>query len=127
MGAGKQPMLLRRLDAQPFAFAGLWDRWRPPEGEKVESCTILTTEPNDLLVPIHDRMPVILPPEAYAAWLDPELGSGPDDAETLLSWLAPYEASEMIAVPVSRRVNSPANDDSDCIEPVEPDIGTLFD
>ncbi len=127
IGAGKQPMLLRRRDGLPFAFAGLWDRWRPPEGEKIESCTILTTEPNDLVASIHDRMPVILPPEAYAEWLDPGFGSGPDEVESLMNWLKPYPASEMIAHPVSRRVNSPAHDDSECIEPVDPELGTLFD
>ncbi len=123
VGAGKQPMLLRRRDGRPFAFAGLWDRWHPEDGEPVESCTILTTEPNDLVVEVHDRMPVILPPEAYEPWLDPAI----QEPAELQSLLVPYEASEMIAHPVSRRVNAPANDDPDCIEPVDPDIGGLFD
>lgn len=123
IGAGKQPMLLRRRDGRPFAFAGLWDRWHPKEGEPVESCTILTTEPNDLVVDVHDRMPVILPPEAYEPWLDPDLQEPAD----LQSLLIPYDASEMIVHPVSPWVNATAHDDPDCIEPVDPDIGGLFD
>ena len=66
----KQPLLVRRRDGQPFAFAGLWEHWRGPEGE-VETCTILTTEANAALAPIHDRMPVILDPACYDRWLDP--------------------------------------------------------
>jgi len=123
IGAAKQPMLLRRRDGRPFAFAGLWDRWRPPEGDAVESCTILTTEPNDLVVEVHDRMPVILPPEAYEPWLDP----GIHELADLQPLLVPCDASEMIAHPVSRHVNAPAHDDPDCIEPVDPDLGGLFD
>jgi putative SOS response-associated peptidase YedK len=122
VGISKQPMLMRLRSGGPFAFAGLWDRWQPPEGEPVDSCTILTTTPNDLVAPIHNRMPVILPPEAYAPWLDPGL----QKPSELASLLAPYDASEMLVHPVSRRVNSPAHDDEDCIEPVEPDIGGLF-
>jgi len=123
IGAGKQPMLLRRRDGRLFAFAGLWDRWHPKEGEPMESCTILTTEPNDLVVDVHDRMPVILPPEAYEPWLDPDLQEPAD----LQSLLIPYDASEMIVHPVSPWVNATAHDDPDCIEPVDPDIGGLFD
>jgi putative SOS response-associated peptidase YedK len=66
---GKQPFHIRMKDKEPFAFAGLWERWRPEEGEPVESCTIITTDANELMGPIHNRMPVILAPEDYATWL----------------------------------------------------------
>jgi putative SOS response-associated peptidase YedK len=125
-GARKQPMYLRMLDGRPFAFAGLWARWRPEGGEPVESCTILTTEPNELVADIHKRMPVILPPQDYGPWLDPETR----DPARLSGMLQPYSAEEMIAYPVSTRVNRPEHDDPDCVEPVEaPDTGpgSLFD
>lgn len=67
----KQPMWIGMKDQRPFAFAGLWEQWHPPEGTPLETCTIITTEPNDLMVPIHHRMPVILPPTSYDQWLDP--------------------------------------------------------
>ena len=70
---GKQPYFIRMRDERPFAFAGLWDRWESPDEGAIETCTILTTAPNAVLAPIHDRMPVILPPAEYAQWLDPAL------------------------------------------------------
>ncbi len=70
-GRRKQPYCIKLRDASPFAFAGLWDHWRPTDGNPVETCTILTTAPNAVLEPIHDRMPVILPRDAYTTWLDP--------------------------------------------------------
>ena len=114
-GARKQPYFIRMCDGRTFAFAGLWERWEPSDGEPIESCTILTTDPNDLLAPIHNRMPVILHREDYGLWLDPDLGN-PDRLRPLL---APYAPEEMTAYPVGLRVNSPKNDDAGCIEPME--------
>jgi putative SOS response-associated peptidase YedK len=103
----KQPFYIRMKHRSPFAFAGLWERWRPPEGEPVETFTILTTSPNELLTPIHNRMPVIISPEKYHQWLE---GDNPDEL------LQPYPAGQMDAVAVSTRVNSPKFDDPSCIE-----------
>ena len=110
--SGKQPYYIRMEDERPFAFAGLWERWSR-EGEEIRTCTILTTEPNDLVKDIHNRMPVILPPEDYALWLDPDI----QETDAISPLLKPYSAEEMQAYPVSRSVNSPANDDPRCIEP----------
>jgi putative SOS response-associated peptidase YedK len=112
----KQPFHIRLRDGQPFAFAGLWERWRGPEGT-VESCTLLTTEPNELMRPIHNRMPVILSPADYDLWLDPSVRPGPSP-DVLHGLLRPYPAMEMVAYPVSRRVNNPDNEDPRCVEPL---------
>ncbi len=115
VGAGKQPHLIRFADKRAFAFAGLWERWlRRDGGEPIDSCTIITTTPNELLRELHDRMPVILPTAAFEEWLRPE----PLAAPRLDELLAPHPAAEMEAFPVSRRVNSPANDDPSCVEPL---------
>lgn len=115
-GERKQPYRVTLGDGRPFAFAGLWERWGGREDEDaVESCTILTTEANALVRRLHDRMPVILPPEAFDAWLDP--ASGKDAARDLLG---PYPADDMVATPVSPRVNNVANDEPAVIEPVGP-------
>lgn len=109
----KTPMYIRLASGEPFAFAGLWELWRPDETPLL-SCTILTTEPNSLMAPIHDRMPVILPRRAYDRWLDPnEVRTG-----ALQDLLVPYPAEEMMAYPVSRLVNSPSNDTPALIETV---------
>ena len=113
-GERKQPYHICMADRRPFAFAGLWDRWAPPDGEPVESCTIVTTAPNGLMAPIHDRMPVILPAAAHARWLDPTVR----EKERLQELLQPFDASSMRAYPVSPRVNNPRNDDRDCIAPL---------
>jgi putative SOS response-associated peptidase YedK len=110
----KQPYFIRLRDSSPFAFAGLWERWEGPDAAVIESCTLLTTEPNDLLGQIHNRMPVILHPEDYGLWLNP----GVQQPEQLQPLLHAYPAEEMEAFPVSRRVNSPDNDDARCIEPL---------
>lgn len=112
---GKQPMFIHLKDRSPFAFAGLWELWHAPDASTIYSCTIITTQPNELMQPIHNRMPVILPPAAYAAWLDPAERQ-PDSLSPLL---APYPAGAMAAYPVSRQVNSPANDSPACIEPLK--------
>ena len=112
-GSGpKQPYHIRLSGGAPYAFAGLWESWER-DGQKIRSCTIITTEANELVADIHHRMPVILPPEDYSAWLDAE--SGEDE---LLSLLAPYPSGQMEAYPVSTHVNRPANDDSGCVESV---------
>lgn len=111
---GKQPFYIRMENGSPFAFAGLWESWQDPEGPEVRSCTILTTDPNELLAPVHNRMPVILHPEDYELWLDPDVR----EVDLLSPLLVPYPADSMEAYPVSRRVNNPANDEPDCIEAV---------
>lgn len=113
-GQRKQPYRIMMRDERPFAFAGLWEEWRSPDGSTViRSCTILTTEPNELMAELHNRMPVILPTDAYDAWLDPHT-----EPDLLLPLLRPYPADEMKCYPVSTRVNSPANDDPAVIEPL---------
>ncbi|MFQ5494702.1 MAG: SOS response-associated peptidase, partial [Phycisphaerae bacterium] len=111
--AGKQPYYIRSHDGAPLAFAGLWERWPGPDGAPVETCTILTTEPNELMAPLHNRMPVILPRDAYATWLDPKT----DDASRLQPLLGPCPSESLRADPVSKRVNNPANDTPECINP----------
>ncbi len=110
----KTPMYIRLKSGKPFALAGLWERWDSPDGSTIFSCTIVTTQPNELMQNIHNRMPVILPPLAYSLWLDP----AEPPASQLTELLQPYPASEMIAFPVSTMVNSPGNDLPACIEPM---------
>lgn len=112
--AGKWPMLIRLRSRRPFAFAGLWDRWSPGDGtEPVRTFTIITTDANDAVRPIHARMPVILGPAERELWLDPSADPG-----TLLELLRPYGGSDLETYRVSRLVNSPANNRPECIEPV---------
>ncbi len=110
----KQPFFIHLQDGRPFAFAGLWERWQDPDGGIIESCTLLTTRPNELVRPLHNRMPVILHPRNYALWLDPET----EDANVLRDLLDPYPSGEMEAYAVSRYVNSPQNEGADCIVPL---------
>ena len=115
----KQPYSFGMGDDSPFAFAGLWDRWRDQAGEMIETCTILTTKPNSLLADVHDRMPVMLRTEDYDLWLDP----GITDPERVVDCLRPFDAALMKKYPVSARVNRPENDDQECareIQPAEP-------
>lgn len=109
----KQPHRFTLHDESPFAFAGLWDEWRAPNGVSLRSCTILTTQPNALIEPVHNRMPVILRPDTHDTWLDPET-----KVEQLLELLSPYPADLMRAYPVSTAVNSPANDDETLVKPL---------
>ncbi len=113
-GRIKQPFYFQMKDGGPFGFAGLWDRWQGPDGKSVESCTLLTTEPNALLGPIHHRMPVIIDPRHYADWLDPEAWN----QNLLQTLLRPYPAEKMIGFPVTLRVNNPRNDDPQCLVPL---------
>jgi putative SOS response-associated peptidase YedK len=111
----KQPHYIARADEEPMFFAGLWERWDPPEasGEPIESYTILTTEPNTLMASIHDRMPVILEPENFAAWLSRET-----PAQRLSALLRPLPAELMMARPVSTLVNNPRNNLPECVAPL---------
>ena len=108
----KQPFYFRMNDEHPFAFAGLWEHWQDKDSEEViDSCTILTTEPNELMQSVHNRMPVILEPKNYDVWLDPEV----KNPELLQPLLHSYPAEEMTAFPVSKVVNKPGNDTAECI------------
>jgi putative SOS response-associated peptidase YedK len=112
IGKQKQPYFIRRADDRPFALAGLWDRWGP---DKLESCTIITTDANDLLRPLHERMPVILSEGDYDTWLDPTIR----DAAALESLLKPAASDLLTMHPVDAVVNSPAEDVPQCIEPLQ--------
>ncbi len=105
VGQRKRPMRIALSTGEPFAFAGLWETWRDPTGERIQSCAIITTTANELLSPIHDRMPVILPKESEAIWLDHSFHV-PGLLTTLLT---PYNASDMDIFEVSLLVNSAAN------------------
>jgi putative SOS response-associated peptidase YedK len=109
---GKQPYLIGRQDNRPFAFAGLWEVWTRGE-QPLESCTIITTDANEAVGTIHDRMPVILPPEDYDRWLDPS-----SEPKELTELLVPYQRDDLAARAVSRTVNSPRHDTPECIEPL---------
>jgi len=112
-GTKKFPMYITARSREPFGMAGLFETWKAPSGETVRSCAIITTGPNSLMEPIHDRMPVILPRDAEATWLDLSIG----DAGALTPLLVPYPAGEMEAYPVSTLVNPPKNDFPECILP----------
>jgi putative SOS response-associated peptidase YedK len=109
----KIPYFIHLQDRKPFAFAGLWDSWTSPGGSLVKSCTIITTEPNELTSLIHNRMPVILHPKDYAKWLDPT----PQIPDRLRELIKPFPAERMDAYPVSTMVNTPANDTPQLVVP----------
>jgi putative SOS response-associated peptidase YedK len=115
-GRARTPFHIRPRDGAPIAFAGLWDVWRPKQGEPIASCTIITTNANPLIAPLHDRMPVILPPAAWDAWLDPH----ERQAAELAPLLVPYPEDELETYEVSPLVNSPANEDPGCVAPLAP-------
>jgi len=110
----KQPHFIHMKDGKPFALAGLWEHWKSAEGEVIESCTILTTNSNDLVQLLHDRMPVIIAPQDYESWLDTTI----EDTENLKRLFAPYPSEAMEAYEVSTMVNKPSNEDPRCIEAV---------
>lgn len=114
----KQPFYVCMDDGRPFAFAGLWEHWEGPDGSAIQSCTVITTEPNELMRPLHDRMPVILPRQDYDRWLNPS-ARDPASLETLL---VPHPAENMKVFAVSTYVNAPSRDTPQCIEP----LGRLF-
>lgn len=113
-GRTKIPYRIALHDRPLFTFAGLWDTWRSPAGSTISTCSIITTTPNSLMQPLHHRMPVILPRGAEKLWLDSNI----KDVQLLKNLLVPYPAELMRAYQVSSRVNSPKNDDPQCIEPV---------
>jgi putative SOS response-associated peptidase YedK len=110
-GRGKTPMYITLKDGELFAFAGLWDAWKNPDGQVIRTCTIITTEANELIAPIHNRMPVILPRDARETWLDSTL----HDEHALLPLLAPYPPDQMAVRPVSRLVNDPKREGAELI------------
>jgi putative SOS response-associated peptidase YedK len=115
----KQPYFINRADGEPLAFAGLWSVWRGPadqadQDQGLRSCTILTTEANETMAPLHDRMPVILPASAWDQWLDP----ANDDLDTLGKLLVPAPPDLITARPVSTQVNSVRNKGAELVEPV---------
>jgi putative SOS response-associated peptidase YedK len=109
----KQPFYIHRQDDEPFAFAGLWEYWEGADGA-LETCTIITTEANELVSPIHERMPVIIAPDDYAQWLDPTT----KQATPLQELLQPYDSDALEAYPVSHAVNNARNESPKCIAPV---------
>lgn len=106
----KRPCHITMKSGKPFAFAGLWDVWRG-DGKPLVTCCLITTHANDAVRPVHDRMPVIVPPENYAEWLDPETREA-----RLVSLIRPYPAEEMTVTEVSSAVNSPKYDGPECLE-----------
>ena len=116
VGDGKQPHFIHFQNTQPFAFAGLWERWSKGEDGPLETFTILTTTPNELISELHDRMPVILSPDAYDDWLDPE----PLAVDRMRELTAPHPSEGMEAYPISTHVNRPAHDDPECIVRLNP-------
>ncbi|MHC5109214.1 MAG: SOS response-associated peptidase [Planctomycetota bacterium] len=114
-GTQKQPYLIRFNDSALIGLAGLWESWTSPEGEMIESCTILTTRPNTLMKTIHDRMPVIVEPSCYGEWLSFD----PLGRERMQRFFAPFPDDALDAVAVSRHVNSPAHEDIGCIAPMD--------
>lgn len=113
-GKEKIPTYIFLKSQEPFAFAGLWETWKSPEGETVKSCTILTTKPNEFMEPIHNRMPVILSGETEALWLDP-MTEEPDVLQPLIQ---PAPAELMESRIVSSLVNSPKNNSPECVVPI---------
>lgn len=111
----KQPYCFDVNDGELFAFAGLWDGWKDANGNWIKTCSILTTTPNAVTSAVHDRMPVILDPDAYDLWLDP----GMQDAARISELLKPYDAHLMRSYPVSTRINHVAHDDEECGRPAE--------
>jgi len=120
MGSVKQPYCFEVGEGEVFAFAGLWDEWRSPDGEIIESCTVLTTGPNSLVADLHDRMPVIVPRDKYDLWLDPDV----NDFEAIRDILKPYDANLMRRYPVSMKLNNSRIDDAESASPVTLDTTT---
>lgn len=109
----KTPYFIHMKDRKPFAFAGLWDSWENSDGSNIKTCTIITTEPNELMETLHNRMPVILHPRDHGKWLDPS----PQTPENLLPLIKPFPAESMSAHPVSTLVNKPSNDSPELVVP----------
>ncbi len=114
-GSKKQPFCFRMADHGLFAFGGLWERWEGPEGQVIETFNLLTTEPNELVATVHDRMPVIIRPADYDRWLDPAVR----DPAAIFGMIGSYPARAMIAYPVDQRVGSVQFDAPECLVPIE--------
>lgn len=116
-GRAREPWLFRLRDERPFAFAGLWETWRAPDGDLLESCAIITTAPNAVMEPVHHRMPAILADaSAWDAWLDPRVTS----TDALAPLLRPFSADAMTAIAVDARVGNVRHDDESCLAPAAP-------
>ena len=113
-GTGKQPYAIALADRKPMALAGLWENWKSAEGEWIRSFAIVTTTPNELCARLHNRMPVVLKPEAWPLWL----GEEPADTSALKALLAPFPSDGMICWPVNARVGNVKNNDASLIEPI---------
>jgi putative SOS response-associated peptidase YedK len=118
-GRARQPFVIRMKDRRPFGIAALWDRWKTPDGSRLETCAVLTTSANETVAPVHDRMPAILDRGDFEAWLDP----GREDVVELQGLLRPYAAGAMEAYPASTRVNRVEVDDPSCLEPAAEGAG----
>ena len=114
-GKVKAPMYIHDVSGRPWGFAGIYEVWTSPDGEEVPTCAIITTEANEVMAKVHQRMPAIIPPEDREAWLDPDIS----DPEALLPLLRPYDAGGMEVVPISNDVNSSQNQGPDLIKPLD--------
>ncbi len=114
-GKIKQPYYIHMKGNRPFVFAGLWDQWKQADDTPLESCAMITTGPNQVMEPIHNRMPVILQPDDYLFWLDPAM----ENPQALGALLKPYPGDDMEAYPISSLVNNPRNDTPLCLQPAE--------
>ncbi len=122
VGRDKQPWLFRRRDERPFGLAGLWESWAAPDGTTLETCTVITAEPNELMRPIHHRMPVMLTPDQFEPWLDPRV----TEADQLVPLLRTPPAGMMTAVAVGSRVGNIRFDDPACLTPAAPQLSLGF-
>lgn len=120
MGSVKRPYCFEAGEGEVFALAGLWDEWTSPDGEIIESCTILTTSSNFLVEDLHNRMPVIVRPDKYDLWLDPDVS----DFESIRDILKPYDGNLMRRYPVSRKLNNSKNDDVESASRIDLEIAT---
>ena len=114
LNGGKQPVRIQMKSGDPFAIAGLWEHWISSDGSEIESCILMTTEPNELLGVVHNRMPVLLHPDDFDRWLDTKTYPGAE----VQGLLRPFPADEMTFYPVSTHVNNPRNEDPLCIQPL---------
>jgi putative SOS response-associated peptidase YedK len=120
----KRPFGIALRSGEPYAFAGLWESWKPKDAEPLETFTIVTTDPNAVTEKLHDRMPVILEPADYNRWLEAS-----DPSRPLTNLLCPYPAEKMHAWPVGNRIGNVHNNDPDLLTPAqpEPESPSLFD
>lgn len=117
-GSSKQPYYIRLSSHESFAFAGLWEIWTGPDGSELQSCTVITTGPNELMEKLHDRMPVMLAPDDYADWLGNGKDADAKEVERLQHLIRPFDADLMEAFPVSTAVNSPMHEGASLIKPM---------